>query len=117
MKSYLLTIFMCLLIGQAVCIVPVFARPADPERFPQVQPLLPPAYDTAPNYKGNINSELNDFSPAASGEENEQVKDPSLVSLPRAAAKTQSNFILWTLSVLALGALGYWGYRKSRTPG
>lgn len=33
----------------------VFARPADPSRFPNTPPLRPPVKNILPNYQGNIN--------------------------------------------------------------
>lgn len=47
----------------------VFARPADPNRFPNLAPLRPPMENISPNYQGNINFE-SDGSPQADAEKN-----------------------------------------------
>lgn len=51
MRKYLFIVLIFLFIP-----IFVMARPADPYRFPKVEPLRPPIENVAPNYPNNINA-------------------------------------------------------------
>ncbi len=116
----ILFIIKTLVLAVVVFILPmiVFARPADPSRFPTYTPLRPPAENVKPNYEGSAN-----FIEKTNSEGEEAADQNNFVSgdepRPEARVFIKTNYdpltgkaaktFFWLFALLAACGL-IWGY-------
>jgi len=131
MKKSFYIFILALLIGQVSFSLTAFARPANPNLLPKVEPLLLPPADVTPNYSGNVDSSLQQA--PLSGGKNEADNNSTLTDQQQnqsgsenlggslasraggIAASVKKHYILWPIFLLALLALAYWGYKKNKS--